>query len=76
MSKEVVSYELENFELEMLLASGWSVVHADEHEVAAHVLDDKAAVHTMLTGAEVTVDQRGTRWRCRLVPKSWLATAK
>ncbi len=76
MSKEAVSYELENFELEMQLASGWSVVRANEHEVAAFALADKSAVHTMLTGAEVTVDQRGHRWRCRLTPKSWLQAEK
>ncbi len=76
MSKKPVSYELENFELEIRLASRWSVVRADEHEVAAHVLADKQAVHTMLTGAEVTVDQRGSRWQCRLTPKSWLRAEK
>lgn len=70
---EAVSYELDDFELEMLLESGWSVMRSNEHEVAAFVLADKTAVNRMLTGAEVTVDQSGRRWRCRLTPKSWLA---
>lgn len=69
-----MSYELENFELEMMLARGWSVVRANEHQVAAFVLADKDAVQRMLTGAEVeVVDDADTRWRCRLTPKSWLA---
>jgi hypothetical protein len=70
-----MSYELDNFELEMHLTSGWSVVRANEHEVAAYVLDDKNAVSSMLTGAEVTCeDDNGVRWRCRLTPKSWLVS--
>lgn len=67
-----VSYELENFELEMELATGWTTVRANENEVAAFVLADKKAVQTMLTGSEISATQDGHVWRCRLTPKSWL----
>lgn len=76
MSKEPISYELENFELEVMLHSGWSVIRADENEVAAQALSDKWAVHTMLAGAEVMVYRHGRRWPCRLTPKSWLKAEK
>lgn len=64
--------ELENFELEMKLASGWVVVRPSRDAFAADIVANADAVLTMLTGAVVTIEHRGRSCTCRLTPKSWL----
>jgi hypothetical protein len=66
--------ELSEFELEMNAGHGWSTVRANEHEVAAHVLDKPSSVSLMLAGGHVTAELDGHRYLCRLTPKAWLTT--
>jgi hypothetical protein len=68
-----VSYELENFVLQLKLAGHWTTVAAGEHQAAAEILGNADAVRVMLCGAEITVESAGQKWQCRLTPKSWLA---
>lgn len=65
--------ELGNFELEIGMQSGWTTFRADEHELAAKVLNCDQAILVMLTGAYAYVEKDDKRYQCRLTPKAWLS---
>jgi hypothetical protein len=63
------------FELEMEMLVGWTIVRANEHEFAAHVLNDREAVRRMETGLYVQVQGRdGERRTFRFTPAEWLSS--